>query len=326
MQTLRQALDNIAECAAAKKSAPPTLRLRCASNGQRMIDIYNGTLGAAVGFEEDNFPRDELSVDAATLMRVWQDGAVAKVDDKNLIVKSRRTTYRIPILDNELFSCPDITPGGTQLSSEARDAILLAAKFASQNASHPWATGVTLYKGKAIATNNVAFVAVKCDTKLEGLIPPWAIAALRSEGDPPWVRIDARGVSFTYEDSTVIQSAPMASSAPERLFTLLDSVSEGKVDIDPIIDLQKDMFRVKGKHVTLDPNAGVVIVSTEDGINSETEIDFGVMGAAVRLQQPIFKLIIDHATHIGFQSAPDKLVFSSDKLPEFIGVAACLAQ
>ena len=58
--------------------------------------------------------------------------------------------------------------------------ILLAAKFSSQNASHPWATGVTLYKGKAIATNNVAFVAVKCDTKLEGLVPPWAIAALRA--------------------------------------------------------------------------------------------------------------------------------------------------
>lgn len=326
MQTLRQALDNIAECAAAKKSAPPVLRIRCDAMGHCMIHVYNGTLAASVVFEEDTFPKDDISVDAATIMRVWQDGATAKVDDKQLVVKSRRTTYRIPILGSELFDCPQIVPGGVKLSSEARDAILLAAKFASQNASHPWATGVTLYKGRAIATNNVAFVAVKCDTTLEGLVPPWAIAALRADGEPPEIRIDEHGVSFTYEDSTVIQSAPMASSAPERLFTLLDTVKEGKVDLDPIIDLQKDMFRVKGKHVTLDPNAGVVIVSTEDGINSETEIDFGVMGEAVRLQQPIFKLIIDHATHIGFQSAPDKLVFSSDKLPEFIGVAACLAQ
>lgn len=324
MQSLRQALDNIAECASAKKSAPPILRIRSEPN-QHIIHIYNGTLAASVLFEE-NFPAGDISVDAATLMRVWQDGATATADDKQLVVKSRRTTYHIPIVGNDLFDCPKITPGGIRLSSEARDAILLAAKFASQNATHPWATGVTLYKGKAIATNNVALVSVKCDTKLEGLIPPWAIAALRSDGEPPEVRIDDQGISFTYDDSTVIQSAPMASSAPERLFELLDSVSEGKVDIDPIIDLQKDMFRVKGKHVTLDPSAGLVIVSTEDGINSETEIDFGVMGAAVRLQQPIFKLIIDHATHIGFQNAPEKLVFSSDKLPEFIGIAACLAQ
>lgn len=320
MQSLRQALDNIAECAAAKKSAPTVMRIR---NGT--IHIYNGTLGASVRFEEE-FPSDDISVDASTLMRVWQDGATAKIDDRNLVIKSRRTTYHIPILSNDLFDCPTIIPGGVKLSSEARDAILLAAKFASQNASHPWATGVTLYKGKAIATNNIAFVSVKCDTKLEGLIPPWAISVLRGEGETPEVRIDVNGVSFTYDDSTVIQSAPIASSAPERLFDLLDSLSEGKVDIDPIIDLQKDMFRVKGKYVTLDPNAGLVIVSTEDGINSETEIDFGVMGAAVRLQQPIFKLIIDNSTHIGFQKAPDKLIFSSDKVPEFIGIAACLSQ
>lgn len=324
MQSLRQALDNIVECAAAKKSTPPILRIRKGEFDQRVIHVYNGTLGASVSFEED-FPDDDISVDAATLMRVWQEGATATVKDRFLVVKARRTTYNIPILDNELFYCPDIVPGGVKLSSEARDAILLASKFASQNSTHPWATGVTLHKGKAIATNNVALVAVKCDTKLEGVIPPWAIAALRADGEPPAIRIDSAGVAFTYDDSTVVQSAPLASSAPERLFTLLDSIKEGIVDIDPIIDLQKDMFRVKGKHVTLDPGAGLVIVSTEDGINSKTEIDFGVLGNPVRLQQPIFKLIIDTATHIGFQMAPDKLVFSSDKLPEFVGIAACLA-
>lgn len=318
MQSLRQALDNIAGCAAAqKKEAKPLFRI---NNGT--VYTYNGTLGAQVKFSEP-FPEEDVTVDAASLLRVWQDGSTAEIVGNELVIKSRRTTYHIPIQSPGLFEFPSLVPGGELISAEARDAILLAAKFVSQNAAYPWATGVTLYKKRAIATNNLSVVSVKCDTTLQGLIPSWAIAALRDDGEPPHIRIDSTGVSFTYADSTIIQSAPLASEAPEKILDLTQGFPEGDVDIDPIIDAQKDMFRVKGKHVTLDPSAKLITVTTEDGTNSETVIDFdGVSAAAVKLQQPILKLILDHATHIGFQSAPEKLIFSSDKAPEFIGIAA----
>jgi len=320
MQTLRQAIENISQCATpSTKFARPIFRIN-----DNTLYAYNGTLGASTHFVAQ-FPTDDIAVDAEALTRIWQDGSKAVIDDRQLVVKTRRTTYRLPLQDADVFECPELVAGGEKITTAQRDAILLASKFSSQNAIHPWAAGVTLHEGRAIATNNLTVISVECATHLEGTLPFWAVNALRTSGEPPAIRIDSRGVSFTYDDSTIIQSAPLAATMPAKLFEMIGTINEGDTDVAPLVEAQEDAFRINGRRVTLDPAARRIIVVSEQGTKSETEVDLGDTDfEPAMLQEPILKLILEHATHLSFSEAPAKLLFSSNKAPQFRGVAACM--
>jgi hypothetical protein len=63
---------------------------------------------------------------------------------------------------------------------------------------------------------------------------------------------------------------------------------------------------------------------SEQENKSETDLDLDVVGAAVTLQEPVLRIILENATHIGFAEAPGKLLFSSDQTPRFHGVCAAM--
>jgi hypothetical protein len=320
MTTLRQAIENVAQCATpSTKFARPIYRM---CDGK--LFAYNGTLGASTPFVAQ-FPHDDIAVDADSLSRVWQDSSKATIEDRQLVVRNRRTTYRLPLQETDTFVCPELIAGGEKITPEQRDAILLASKFASTNAIHPWAAGVTLHEGRAIATNNLTVISVKCETHLEGTMPFWAVGALRTTGEPPAVRIDEHGVSFTYDDGTIIQSAPLAAAMPSKLFELIATINEGDTPITNLLEAAEDAFRIPGKRVTLDPAAKRIIVVAENGTRAETEVDLGDTNfEPAMLQEPILKLIMENASHFSFAEAPSKLLFSSNTAPEFRAIAACM--
>jgi hypothetical protein len=318
MATLQQAIEKISVCITpSTKYARPQVRIH-----DGVVTAYNGILAGSSPFTAD-FPDEPIVVDADSLKRVWVDGAKARVKDGQLQIRTRRTSYTIRILD-DVFECPELKSGGDKITPAQRDAILLAAKWSSVNAQHAWACGCLVSNGRAVATNNISVVSVECDAKLDTTLPSWAVQALGSSDVPPQVRVEHTGITFTFDDGTIIHSAPLAVQMPEKLFELIESLENGDVSIQPIKDVAEDAFRIPGRRVTIDPVSKLLTVVSEQENKSETDLDLDVVGAAVTLQEPVLRIILENATHIGFAEAPGKLLFSSDQTPRFHGVCAAM--
>jgi hypothetical protein len=317
MLSLGQAIENIQQFV---QSAGFVRQQFNIENGR--ITTYNGTVAASAPFKA-NFPTEKIVVDADAFKRVWRDSAKATLEDGVICVKARKTTYYVQCLE-DIRGCPDLTPGGERLTIEQRDAILLASKFASENAVHPWACGVTLHNDRAIATNNIAVISVECATHTETTLPFWAVQALRSSGPPPLLRVGSAGITFTYDDGTIIHSAPLAVQMPAKLFDVIERLENGNISIDPIKDVRDDAFLIQSKNVVIDVEEGLITCVSEHNNKAITEIDIKGLGSKITIQEPMLRLVLDNATHIGFQNAPGKLLFSSDINPKFHGAVAAM--
>ena len=318
MTTLTQALEKLSVCITpSTKYARPLVRVH-----DGMLYAYNGINAGCSPFRA-SFPSEPLVVDADSLRRVWCDDARATVKDNMLTVRTRRTSYSIRILD-DVFDCPELTPGGETITRDQRTAILTAAKFSSVNAEHPWACGVLLHNGRAVASNNISIVSVQCGSTIDTTLPFWAVQALNASREPPRVRVAHTGITFTYDDGTCIHSAPVGVPMPEKLFELIEALGDGDVSLQPVKDAAADALRIPGRRVTIDPRAATMTVETDLGNKSVTDIDLSQDASPVIVQEPMLRLILENATHIGFADAPNRLLFSSNAEPPFHGVAACM--
>ena len=291
-----------------------------------ILYVYNGQVAAHAPFTA-NLPPAPLVLDAEAFRKVWTDQSRADIKDDALVIKTRRTQYKIPFTHEFDFDCPTIVPGGRPLSEKTRAAIHMAANFASENAIHPWACGVALHKSRAIATNNIAVVSVECDDtdQLEGTLPFWAVKAIRATGTPPLIRLDKSGVILTYGDGVVLWSMPLAVEMPAKLFELVADLAWADVPSAPLREALGDAFALGGKHCKLDLTNGVVSVTAEHGFSTETRLEQSTGDyPVVTLQDNVARLIFEHATAIGFDQAPGKLVFSRDIAPRFLGLCAAM--
>jgi hypothetical protein len=318
MATLQQAIEKLSVCIApSTKYARPLVRIH-----DGVVTAYNGTLAGSSPFTAD-FPTEPLVVDADSLRRVWVDGATAHVRNGQLVIRTRRTSYTVRILD-DVFECPELKAGGEKITAQQRAAILLAAKFSSVNAQHAWACAISVRNRKAVATNNLAIISVDCDTKLEGVFPSWAVQAMQATDGLPEVRIEPTGITFSFPDSTVMHSAALSVEPPTKLFELVEQLGHGTIPLDPIQEIKDDAFRVPGRRIILDQARQLLCVESDIGATSETDVDLGTGDGSVILQEPVFRLILDTATHIGFEESPGRLLFSTQDGIIAHGVVACM--
>ena len=321
MLTLTQAIAALIKATDFTKNKRQQFRV-----GGGRISTTNGTVSAIAPFGAD-FPDTPLVVDVEPLRRVWTDTARASIKDNILVVRDRKSTYKLRIVD-DLMSLPKIEEGGEQMTVKARDAILRAAKFASAASPDAWLCGVSIRNRRVVGTNRVAAISVDCDLDTDAVLPAWAIKALRSDGAPPQIAAGRLGVTLTYPDGLLVHSAPLASLPPDRLFELVSHEPIEMIDIKPLLDAKDDALRLEGKSVRLDPGAGTVTVNVEDGDATVTEVDLGGVGAAIQLQENVFQLLVAHATHATFERAPDRLLFRVDAGGETIarGLIAGMVQ
>lgn len=316
MQNLGKTLEKISVVLQNKKFRP-LFRIH---SGR--ISTSNGTLSASALFDEPGFPPNPIVIDAEVFCRVWSDGAFAEIDGGVLRIKSRHTTYTLRILD-DVIDLPQFIDRTHQLDEKQRDGILIAAQFAATGDAQPWAKGVTIRNGDAIATNNISLICVQTGIKISDCsIPEWAIKALHIPGDPPKIGVSERGVVFEFSDGAIIQSAPLAEEPPAALANILISLQDVDIPCDELADSMKDLTKVKSQRMTLDPENRLVTATSEDGDRAEAVVPLGETHKSVTVQVGVMKTVLKHATHIGFENAPAKLMFSSDKAPSFRGVVA----
>ena len=318
MLTLFHALEAIAPAlASTSRHMEPHVML---SATDKMLIAFNGLLCAHVPIELPGLNED-IVLDAQKLKRCWESDSLLKISEKTVSITTRDVRYRLTKIDKNTFVYPPMWKAETPLSVEARAAILMAVKFASENAVHPWACGVTLYNGRAIATNNVSAVSVECDTPLEGTLPFWAIEALRKDKDPPLVSIDDNRLAFEYDDEVMIQATALADKAPTKLFEIVSGITRGTVPTKPYADVYESLFRIGGKHCTLSQELCTVDAENGDQVTCVMpKCDYDEY--KVKISASIAELIFTYATHMDFVNTPERLLFTRDIAPRFVGIAA----
>lgn len=303
MLTLAQAIAALTKATDYKKSSPQQFRI-----GRGRISTTNGTISAVAPFAGE-FPEEPLVVDVEALKRVWTDTAKAKIDNGQLVVRDRRSTYKLRIVDDMLMM-PDIRDEGEQLTVKSRDAIVMASDYAAK-AGDAWLCSVTVRDRRAIATNRVVALSAECDLDTDVVLPPWALKAFRADGHPPKLSADRTGVTLIYDDGLMVHSAPVAALPPEALFRLVPDAPAQMVSLQPLLDVRDDALRLEGRSILLDPGAGSLTVTMEtEGDASVTEVDLGGEGAPFRVQDLAFRMMLKHATHVSFEKSPDKIQFA----------------
>jgi hypothetical protein len=320
MLTLREALD------AVKSITDPSSRF---SHQKIRIDgdtlyAFNGQVVARATFAPALLTR-AIVVDAGAFGKVWADGARVVVEGDKVTVLRRRTRYTLPLMNEDQFDCPGIMDGGEYISELTRSAILMASKFASENAVHPWACGVTFRNQRVVATNNILVVSVECDSEFEGTLPFWAVNTLRKDGALPKLRMGETSLTFTYDDGVTFQSALLAVEMPPKLFDLVAELDEATVPVAPLADVLDEVFALGGRHCTINPILKTVQVDTETGFSAHADFDnVDTYAEAITIQEVSAEIVLRNATHIGFAGAPKRLTFSRNVMPRFRGLAAAM--
>lgn len=320
MLTLRGALDAVKAIAEpSSRFTHPKIRI-----DDDMLYAFNGQVVARAQFSPA-LPTCSLTVDAVAFGKVWRDGSRITVEGMKLTITNKRTRYTLPLSDEDQFDYPEIIEGGERITEETRAAVLMASQFASENAIHPWACGVTFRKRHVIATNNILVVSVECDSDLEGTLPFWAVQTLRKDGPLPLLRMGEHNLTFTYDDGVTFQSALLSVEMPAKLFDLVSDLEESVVPVAPLVDVLEDVFVLGGRHCTINPVLKTIRVDTESGFTAWA--DFENMGGDARpvtIQEISAEIVLKNATHIGFAGAPQRMTFSRNVTPRFKGLAAAM--
>lgn len=320
MLTVRQALDAIKD---ALQPTPGHRQALVLIEGPS-IWAYNGQLTASASLREP-FPGGPLILPAEALSKAWREGSRATVEDGLLILQHRKTRARIPLLPEHEWDVPGIPLGGEQLTEAQVAAILLASEFASKNAIYPWACGVTLHEGRAIATNNVMVISAECATSQEGTLPFWAISSIRQKAEPPRMLIGDAGVTFGYPDGVLMHSARLAVEMPAKLFELAGALDECDLAFPISEEAFEDAFALGGRHCRMDFETSRLIVTSESGAATETTLDLpeDYRGfPSFQIQEMCARLLIKHASHIGLEQAPGRITFSGREPVAFRGIVA----
>lgn len=142
----------------------------------------------------------------------------------SIIIKSGRLRGSIKTLPIGFveYTPPDPTweiPPATFL-----DALKLAAKFISDNATQPFALAAALCDGAILATNNVVLVSCICPG-LKGashLLPCWAVQLLLAHPSPlTGLQLTENAASFLWEDRSWLQTKLIDAKFPDVAASML---------------------------------------------------------------------------------------------------------
>ena len=279
------------------------------------LTAYNGEILGQAPIDLDV----EVMLNAERLQKVWRDNSRMSIGEKRVTIKSGRTEFRL----NRLFDEPPRPPLVTEqpeikLTNIQRQAILLAAKFASLNAIHPWACGVGVTRHGLIATNNQVLVRIPCEFEWELTLPFWAVNLLNRDTSLPTMSVDERMIKFTWEDGVILQAQRLSADFPVQVFGLAEHLTEEATDPVDLSLVLEEADKLENHLCRLGPEG--LVIETRDA--EQAVVADARFSGEFQLSMATAKLVFEHATHISFADAPERLRFSKSTEPKLIGFAA----
>lgn len=279
---------------------------------------YNGEVAACVPYEGDHAP---VALDSAKLAKTWTADSKLKVSDVFAVVTRKGVQFRLLKVPHETIFFPEFVADSVPLNPLLRDAIHLAAKFASTNALHAWACGVSIDPTGVTATNNQTLVRVPCESNdMRLTLPFWAIKALDDSGTPPRIGWNEGSVCFEYENGLKIQAQRLSAEMPDLVGNLAAQALPGNVPIQTsgLSAALEQLVAIEGKFCLIE-NGQMSIVGSD---GEEAIADIGLIEGSFKMSVETAKLVFAHATHLSFARADEyKLMFSKDTYPQMMGFA-----
>ncbi len=286
---------------------------------------FNISDGRIVGFNGDMAISSPIGVDirakphAQTFIKAVnsasEEVALSLTQSGRLSLKSGKFRALINCLsgDESRFVIPEgqvITLGDNFL-----DCIKALAPFQGVDASRPWATGIMLRSGSALATNNICLVEYWHGTTLPFPIniPKPAISELLRIGEnPEKVQVTQNSISFHFPGGRWIRTQLLASGWPEQIDAILSSEGSPQAIPEGLFEGLETLkpFTDDGSRVFFTAQG----VATSNEPEAATTVDIAGMTAGPCFHHAMLSLLQNTATQIDFSSYPKPCKFLGDKM------------
>ena len=281
---------------------------------ERAARAFNGQIMARAPLDSDYGP---LAVDSDKFTKIWTEGSTLTVGEVFAVVKRNKTQFRVGKMDLDLVVHTEFIPAEIPFTKEQQDAVRLAAKFASTNAIHPWACGVSITPDGVVATNNQVLVFVPCDFNYALTLPFWAVSALPAASTEVCMGWNDHVITFASSNGVLLQASRLSADMPEVVGQLASKAEPARDRLPDVAQTLEELQHISGRHFVL--NEGSLAVEGSNGEEAVAEVD---IKGHFRMTIETARLVLSHATHIDFDLAPDKLRFSKESYPQMFGFAA----
>jgi len=279
-----------------------------------VIQAFNGNILAQAPID---LQVEDFATDSARFAKVWTDSSRLHPAETFVTVRRGSTQFRLLRKDVNTTVYPQFQQASVLLSQKQIDCIQLASKFASTNALHPWACGVSITRKGIVATNNQILVFVPCEFDYQLTMPFWSFSVLSTYTDCPNIGWSAGSICFAWANGVRFQVQRLSDEMPPSVGLLASELTDASQRIPSMAEILEDLRRLEGKICTLDHNS--LAIDGADGERAEADVEFA---GQFKMTIETARLIFEHATHIDFDKAPDRLRFSKESYPQMVGIAS----
>lgn len=306
---------NFVKGAVARKDFLPELTHFNIKDGR--ITGFNGDMALSAPIATDIKAKPHAATFIKAVNACEQETALSVTKTGRLSLKSGKFRALIDCLPEDHPVTP-ILPDGKliDLGETFFPCIKALAPFMGVDASRPWATGIMLKSGSALATNNICMVEYWHGTTLpfEINIPKSAIIELlRINETPTKIQMTQHSISFHFEGGRWLRSQLLATNWPDvsRVFEQVNAsvpvavpagLFEGLEKIKPFIDEgARVFFGEAGLATSHDPEAA-------------TTVDIDGLPAGPCFNHAMLSLLNGTAKKIDFSNYPRPCKFEGEKL------------
>ncbi len=309
---MKEAL-NFVKGAIARKDFVPELTHFNISDGR--IVGYNGdmAISSPIGVDIRAKPHAQTFIKAVNSAQ--EEVALSLTKNGRLSLKSGKFRALIDCLqgDESRF----IIPEGQviDLGENFIDCIKALSPFMGVDASRPWASGIMLRSGSALATNNIILTEYWHGNTLPFSIniPKPAIAELIRIGEnPKKVQATQNSISFHFSGDRWIRTQLLAITWPEQIDKIFEAPGTPTVVAAGLFDALETLkpFTDDGSRVFFTDKG----IATSHEPEIATTVDIEGLHAGCCFHHSMLSLLDGTATKIDFTTYPKPCKFQGDKL------------
>jgi DNA polymerase III sliding clamp (beta) subunit (PCNA family) len=305
---MREAL-NFVKGAVARKDFVPELTHFSIEAGR--ITGYNGDMALSSPIAVDIMAKPHAQTFIKAINACEGETALSLTKAGKLSIKSGKFRALVQCLPAD-HATTFIFPEGqiVDLGEKFLDCIKALAPFQGIDASRPWATGIMLKSGSALATNNICLVEYWHGVKLPFPIniPRSAINELiRINLHPKKVQVTQNSISFHFDDGRWLRTQLLATNWPEvveKVFSVEGSPQEIPVGLFDALDTLKPFVDDAARVFFTDKG-----VATSFEPEEATTVDVPGLTAGACFNHAMLSLLSGTAEKIDFSTYPKPCKF-----------------
>ena len=299
------------------------------------LGAYNTTRYGKIFVDIGSTP---WAVSGTDLLAVLTPESKIAVEDNVLVVKRKRSRFKLPLIMPGTYMEPAPMPVAGELvylTDEDVAVIKRAALFASSNAMHAWAASVTFFCGYVIATNNIALISWK--------VPSWSEHTFIEPVTVPFwgVEILRPGIKFGLVENKIVfittgeehgYICPLDETPPDMMLDFGRKLREEFLSLNwytarPYKEAFNELAILNSPRFVIDRDK--ITTEYRPGTTGEAAVEPEFPDCdprpypAFMLGREAAQLVFENSELLSFDRVPDRLYFATG--PQTVGMCACMS-